>query len=145
MSNGHSTKASKFPFINSLEILGCATNRDSLLLATLWYVQHIDHDFIHFVPLIFIYSSLFERSKNNYKYLVSPQEHFEKAISHSINLNNLHNYLCTLKNERDTNKVHYGRAVMYSPAELMGQKRHKMLSKSCYFGCIKIFLLGYEK
>ena len=37
---------------------------------------------------------------------------------------------------------------MYSPAELMGQKRHKMLSKplkSCYFGCIKIFLLGYEK
>jgi hypothetical protein len=32
---GHSKEVSKFPFINSPKILGCATNRDSLLLVTL--------------------------------------------------------------------------------------------------------------
>ena len=34
----HSTNASNFPFINSLKILGCATNRDVILLATLQYL-----------------------------------------------------------------------------------------------------------
>ena len=38
LAKGHSTyKASNFPFINSLKILWCATNRDMLLLATLRY------------------------------------------------------------------------------------------------------------
>ena len=34
---GPSTKASNFPYLNSLKILKCATNRDSLLLTTLRY------------------------------------------------------------------------------------------------------------
>ena len=33
----NNTYASNFPFLNSLKILKCATNRDSLLLATLQY------------------------------------------------------------------------------------------------------------
>ena len=35
LSKGHSTN---FPFLNSLKILGCATNQDMLLLATLWNI-----------------------------------------------------------------------------------------------------------
>ena len=35
LSKNNSKKASKFPFINSLKILGCSTKRDSLLLETL--------------------------------------------------------------------------------------------------------------
>ena len=35
-AKSHSTKASNFPFINIMKMLGCATNRDSLLLAILW-------------------------------------------------------------------------------------------------------------
>ena len=33
LAKGLSTKASDFPFINSLKILGCATNRDELLFS----------------------------------------------------------------------------------------------------------------
>ena len=39
LDKGHSTQASKFPFINSLKILESATNRDRLLLAILWYIM----------------------------------------------------------------------------------------------------------
>ena len=35
LAKGHSTQASKFPFINSLKM--CATNRDMRLLTTLQY------------------------------------------------------------------------------------------------------------
>ena len=34
-AKSHSTKASNFPFINIMKMLGCATNRDSLMLAIL--------------------------------------------------------------------------------------------------------------
>ena len=45
---------------------------------------------------MFIWQTL--RHKNNYKLLVSPQEHFfEKAKCHSRSLNCLDNYLCPLK------------------------------------------------
>ena len=37
LAKGHSTL--NFPFINSLKIFKCATNRDSLLLATLRYID----------------------------------------------------------------------------------------------------------
>ena len=44
LAKDHSTKVSNFPFIyeweiSSLKILKCATNRDSLLLPTLWYLK----------------------------------------------------------------------------------------------------------
>ena len=42
-AKGHSTKASNFPFINSRKILGCATNQDVLLLATLQYFKYTAH------------------------------------------------------------------------------------------------------
>ena len=35
LAKGHITQASNFPFINSLKIIECATNQDSLLLTTL--------------------------------------------------------------------------------------------------------------
>ena len=38
LAKGHSTEPSNFPFIRSLKIVGCATNREMLLLAILRYV-----------------------------------------------------------------------------------------------------------
>ena len=65
------------------------------------------------------------RRKNIHKLLVSPQELiFEIQIAPT----NIQTHF--KKNKRDTNKVHYGREVMYSPAELMGQKRHINIAKA---------------
>ena len=48
-AKGHSTKVSNFSSISLLKILGCATNRDSLLLTTLRYCH-----LYHFSKLILI-------------------------------------------------------------------------------------------
>ena len=41
LAKNHSTLASNFPFINSLETKKCATNQNKLLCATLWYFKWI--------------------------------------------------------------------------------------------------------
>ena len=41
LAKGHTSLASNFPFINILKMLGCANNRDNLLLATLKYSTYL--------------------------------------------------------------------------------------------------------
>ena len=47
------TQASNFLFINILKIVGCATNQDVLLLATLQYLSRCKEEQIPTVPIYF--------------------------------------------------------------------------------------------